>query len=112
MADRASARTLLDIPHRGAGNHNGGQLQFGPDGLLYAGTGDGGLGNDAVPTTRRTPRRCSASCCGSARGPWAPPPTASHADNPFVSTPGARPEIWSLGLRNPFRFSFDRATGT
>ncbi len=110
VADRGSARTLLDIPHRGAGNHNGGQLQFGPDGLLYAGTGDGGLANDAFrnaqnPATllgkllRISPRPAGTSAYGIPR------------DNPYVSSPGVRPEIWSLGLRNPFRFSFDRATG-
>jgi glucose/arabinose dehydrogenase len=109
-ADPSSARTLLDIPHRGASNHNGGQLQFGPDDLLYAGTGDGGLGNDAFRNAqnratllgkllRISPRPAGAAAYGIPR------------DNPFVSAAGVRPEIWSLGLRNPFRFSFDRATG-
>ena len=110
IADRTSARPLLDIPHRGAGNHNGGQLQFGSDGLLYAGTGDGGLANDAFHNAqnlttllgkllRISPRPVGAAAYGIPRG------------NPLVSTPGARPEIWALGLRNPFRFSFDRASG-
>jgi hypothetical protein len=105
-ADPTSDRVLLTIakPYQ---NHNGGQLQFGRDGYLYIGTGDGGSGGD--PGNR-------AQNLGDLLGkmlridvdvePYAIPPS-----NPFVSGAGARPEIWASGLRNPWRFSFDRASG-
>jgi glucose/arabinose dehydrogenase len=102
-----SARVLLTIrqPYT---NHNGGQLQFGPDGYLYIGMGDGGSGGD--PQNRAQNLR---TLLGKMlridvdRGRrYAIPP-----DNPFVNRPGARKEIWALGLRNPWRFSFDRLTG-
>ncbi len=93
-------------------NHNGGQLHFGPDGFLYLGLGDGGSGNDP---------QCNAQDLSTLLGKVlrldvdanaaAPPFHGIPADNPFVGRAGARPEIWSLGLRNPWRFSFDRATG-
>jgi glucose/arabinose dehydrogenase len=109
-ADRGSARNLLTIGHREASNHNGGQLQFGPDGKLYAGIGDGGgagdphghgqsLATDLGKLLRMDPRARSAGRPFGARG------------NPFASRRGARPEIWAYGLRNPWRFSFDRSTG-
>ena len=108
-ADPTSRRLLLRIPHPDQTNHWGGQLQFGPDGYLYAGTGDGGGANDPAENAenlgsllgkllRIDPRAGAA--------PYAIPP-----DNPFVALPGARPEIWAFGLRNPWRFSFDRAGG-
>jgi hypothetical protein len=109
VADPASLRNVLTIPHREYPNHNGGQLQFGPDGYLYIGTGDGGGGGDPLEAgqnggallgkiLRIDPRRRGAQ------------PYTVPADNPFVGT-ASRPEVWSLGLRNPYRFSFDRATG-
>ena len=89
-------------------NHNGGQILFGPDGYLYVGLGDGGSGGDPQNTGQSL-----ADLLGSilrvdlaSGGPYTVP-----ADNPFVGTAGARPEIWSYGLRNPWRFSFDRETG-
>ena len=110
VADQRTARTLLDIPHRDAGNHNGGQLQFGPDGFLYAGTGDGGGANDRFMNSQRLSSllgkllRIDSRASGSA-------PYRVPRGNPFTATAGALPEIWSRGLRNPFRFSFDRRTG-
>jgi glucose/arabinose dehydrogenase len=109
LADPLSRRVVLSIPHP-RGNHNGGQLQFGPDGYLYVGTGDGGgtgdpdrAGQDLTTVLgkvlRIDPR---AGPAGAYRIP---------ADNPFVGQPPRRPEIWSYGLRNPWRFSFDRHTG-
>ncbi len=109
-ADRSSARSVLTIGHREFSNHNGGQIQFGPDGRLYAGIGDGGgagdphrhgqsLRTDLGKLLRLDPRKPSG---GRAFG---------VAGNPFVSRRGARPEIWAYGLRNPYRFSFDRSTG-
>jgi hypothetical protein len=109
VASPATLRNVLTIPHREHPNHNGGQLQFGPDGYLYIGTGDGGGGGDPLESgqdpgsllgkiLRIDPRRSGTQ-------PYSVPP-----GNPFVGTAG-RPEVWSLGLRNPYRFSFDRATG-
>jgi glucose/arabinose dehydrogenase len=101
-----SRRELLEIPHPGAGNHNGGQLQFGPDKLLYIGTGDGGGQGDPGDNAqdrnsllgkllRIKPKR--------KRGYRSP------TSNPFVGEAG-RDEIYALGLRNPWRFSFDSKT--
>ena len=109
IADPASRRNVLQFPHS-RGNHNGGQLQFGPDGYLYAGTGDGGGAGDpdragqnlttlAGKILRIDPR-------GAGHGEYTIPP-----DNPFYNQPPSRGEIWSFGLRNPWRFSFDRQTG-
>jgi glucose/arabinose dehydrogenase len=89
-------------------NHNGGQLVFGPDGLLYLGLGDGGSGGD--PQGRGQDRsdllgsilRLNVQAGSSYTVP---------SDNPFIGQAGVRPEIWSYGLRNPWRFSFDRGTG-
>ena len=108
-ADLGTLRNVLTIPHPSHPNHNGGQLQFGPDGYLYVGTGDGGGGGDPFENAqspssllgkilRIDPRRSGTL------------PYTVPTDNPF-SGAAARPEIWSLGLRNPYRFSFDRETG-
>jgi glucose/arabinose dehydrogenase len=101
-ADPATRRVVLAQDHPDAANHNGGQLQFGPDRKLYVGMGDGGQGND--PNNNAQSR-------GTLLGkvlridPGRPVP----ADNPFSGQSGARPEIWAYGLRNPWRFSFDAA---
>jgi len=88
-------------------NHNGGQLQFGPDGMLYIGMGDGGAardpGNRAQNPGDLLGKMLRIDVDRSA--PYAVPP-----DNPFLNNEAARPEIWALGLRNPW-FSFDRKTG-
>jgi glucose/arabinose dehydrogenase len=111
-ANASSARPLIvfDDPEP---NHNGGQLTFGPDRLLYIGTGDGGGGNDQHGA------RGNAQNLGSPLGKILridPARSGSKAytipaGNPFINTKGARPEIYAYGLRNPWRFSFDRATG-
>lgn len=106
VANAASARAILIVPHPGQSNHNGGQLAFGEDGFLYVGTGDGGGGGD--PANNAQSRgvllgKLLRIDVNSATQPYAVPST-----NPFVSTPGVRPEIWAYGLRNPWRFSFDR----
>jgi len=96
-ANGAPLSTLRDvippIPHPGAGNHNGGQLQFGPEGALFISTGDGGGANDEFG---------NAQDLGSELGKILRLPAPG---------PLKEPEIWSLGLRNPFRFSFDLKTG-
>ena len=106
-ADPASARTILHVDQPFS-NHNGGQLQFGPDGYLYIGLGDGGSGGDpgnrAQNITQLLGKMLRIDI--DAPLPYAIPPS-----NPFVSRAGVRPEIWALGLRNPWRFSFDRNFG-
>lgn len=105
-ADPGSERVLLTAAQPAA-NHNGGMLAFGPDGYLYAGLGDGGAANDRfghgqnLASILGTVVRIDVSGDGA----------AAPADNPFVGQPDARPEIWAFGLRNPWRFSFDRLTG-
>ncbi len=110
VADPSTRRQVIVVPHPSQSNHNGGQLQFGPDGMLYMATGDGGGGGDPFRTgqnlldnrgklIRIDPRQDGAN------------PYRVPANNPFVGQQGANPEIWSYGLRNPWRFSFDRLTG-
>jgi glucose/arabinose dehydrogenase len=105
-ADPNSATTILTVDQPFA-NHNGGQLEFGPDGYLYIALGDGGDQGDPYGNAQNR---------GSLLGKilridvnaetYAIPP-----DNPFVDVEGAAPEVWAYGFRNPWRFSFDRATG-
>jgi glucose/arabinose dehydrogenase len=109
IADPSSGVTLLTIAQPFS-NHNGGQLAFGPDGYLYIGLGDGGSGGDphgngqSLSTLLGKMLRIDPRPSGGR--PYAIPP-----DNPFVDRSGARPEIWAYGLRNPWRYSFDRETG-
>jgi glucose/arabinose dehydrogenase len=110
-ADPASARTLLTIAQPFA-NHNGGQLQFGPDGYLYVGMGDGGSANDPA---------CRAQKGDTLLGKLlrldvdqnadTPPYYGIPPDNPFRGPGDPLDEIWADGLRNPWRFSFDRSNG-
>ena len=107
-ADEATADTILKIAHPGQSNHNGGQLQFGPDGKLWIGTGDGGGGGDPDGNGQNKHALLGKLLridVSGASGYTIPP------DNPYVGDTSARAEIWSYGLRNPWRFSFDRLTG-
>jgi glucose/arabinose dehydrogenase len=107
VADSASRRIVLEIPHLESVFHNGGQLQFGPDGPLYISVGDGGTGGgNGQNTGVLLGKLLRIDPSGTAPGQYSIP-----ADNPFAgATPGAD-EIYSYGLRNPYRFSFDRLTG-
>jgi len=108
-ADRTTRRILLTIPHAGAQNHNGGQLAFGSDGFLYISTGDGG--NLSPPGE---PARHLSNLLGKILRinplPDGAQPYGIPNSNPFVGKAG-RDEIFAYGLRNPWRFSFDRQTG-
>jgi len=108
-APLSSRRPVLTVPHPGEANHNGGQLQFGPDGYLYIATGDGGGGGDPSENAQSTDSLLGKILRINPR-PAAGAPYSVPAGNPFVGVAGAD-EIWSLGLRNPWRFSFDRLTG-
>jgi glucose/arabinose dehydrogenase len=110
QADPGSEVVILTVPQPYA-NHNGGTILFGPDGYLYISLGDGGSGGDPLNNGQslgtllgkilRTDIDHSSGGAG----------YAIPASNPFTGTAGAKGEIWLYGLRNPFRFSFDRATG-
>ena len=109
LADPGSQRHVLTIsrPSSGAGNHNGGQLQFGNDGFLYVSVGDGGTGGSTAPDPSfPNGKILRIDPHGVGDGAHGIPP-----GNPYAGVPGAVPEIWGLGLRNPFRFSFDHLTG-
>ncbi|GBD32335.1 Aldose sugar dehydrogenase YliI [bacterium HR33] len=106
-ADPNSATLVLAVDQPFS-NHNGGLVMFGPDGMLYVGLGDGGSGGDPFGHAQNL-----GTLLGSllridvdAAVPYAVP-----QDNPFVNRPGARGEIWAYGLRNPWRFAFDREGG-
>ncbi len=105
VADDERTVFTLEQPYA---NHNGGDVTVGPDGLLYLGLGDGGGGGDplAAGQDRSTPLGALLRIDPQGDEPYAVPP-----DNPFVADEGAADEIYAYGLRNPWRFSFDRETG-
>jgi glucose/arabinose dehydrogenase len=107
-ADPASRRSVMRVPHHRF-NHKGGQLQFGPDGMLYAGFGDGGGGGDPDENAQNLGRILGKLIRIDPRpgGGYDIP-----SSNPFANRSGARGEIYAYGLRNPYRFSFDRARGS
>lgn len=108
LARPSSARTLLTIDHHAFSNHNGGQLAFGREGDLFIGVGDGGSEGDPDANGQNTDTLLAKilRIAPTADGGYTIPP-----GNPFAGRPGKRAEIWAYGLRNPWRFSFDRATG-
>ena len=107
QGDADSEAVILEV-NQPYSNHNGGMIAFGPDGMLYVALGDGGSGGDPQGNGQNI-----GTLLGSILridvGQGAP--YVTPADNPFVGRPGARGEIWAYGLRNPWRFSFDRETG-
>ncbi len=107
--DPATEREVLRVDQPYA-NHNGGQLAFGPDGYLYVGLGDGGSAGDPEGRAQSLGTLLGKILRISPR-PQGGRPYGIPPDNPFVERAGARPEIWAYGLRNPWRFSFDRETG-
>lgn len=100
---------ILSVGHAENANHNGGQLQFGPDGHLYISLGDGGGGGDPLHSGQDTEVLLGKILRIDPR-PGQSPAYSIPPGNPFASGPG-RDEIWAYGLRNPWRFSFDRASG-
>src|SRR4051794_26420429 len=107
-ADASSRRSVIRVPHHRF-NHKGGQLQVGPDGMLYAGFGDGGAGGDPDENAQTLGRMLGKIIRIDPKpdGGYSVPP-----DNPFRNRSGALPEIYAYGVRNPWRFSFDRRTGS
>jgi glucose/arabinose dehydrogenase len=127
MGKAADERVILEL-HQPASNHNGGMIDFGADGYLYIGMGDGGLANDAFDTGRdpevllakmlridveptgtadKFPVGCvggAGNCDGNVFGPF---DYGIPSDNPFVGDDGVADEIWAWGFRNPWRWSFD-----
>ena len=109
-ATAGSIQAILQI-HQPFPNHNGGMLAFGPDGYLYVGMGDGGSGGDPQGNGQRLDTLLGKIL---RIDPLHDTSTAGYSvpdTNPFIGRSGAKPEIWAYGMRNPWRFSFDRATG-
>jgi len=109
-ADPTSERTVMQIAQP-AGNHNGGTIVFGPDKMLYVGLGDGGAAGDPWGNAQNKKALLGKILridvlAGDEKTPYRVP-----KDNPFVGDADAAPEIWCLGMRNPWRISFDRLTG-
>jgi glucose/arabinose dehydrogenase len=109
-ADLSSETIILEIPQPYQ-NHNGGQIAFGPDGYLYIGLGDGGLGGDPMGNAQNISTLLGTILRIDVRSVSENKNYGIPIDNPFVGINGAREEIWAYGLRNPWRFSFDATTG-
>jgi glucose/arabinose dehydrogenase len=108
VADAASAFEILSVAQPYS-NHNGGLILFGPDDMLYVGLGDGGSGNDPLDSGQDLSTLLGAILRLDVDGGT---PYGIPSDNPFVNQGAARPEIWLYGLRNPWRYSFDRGDGS
>ena len=110
VADPASKVILITIPHPVNSNHNGGKLNFGNDGYLYFATGDGGSGGDPPNNAQNGNVLLGKMLRIAVNNSLTAPFYTIPADNPFVNDPNVKDEIWAMGLRNPFRWSFDRQT--
>lgn len=108
VADPVSAKLIITTPHWRQSNHNGGLVRFGPDGMLYAGFGDGGGGGDPYRTGQNPDSLLGSLLRLDVNGG---DPYAIPANNPYAGQPPRRGEIWAKGLRNPWRFAFDAPTG-
>lgn len=111
--DASTKTVIITIPHPGNSNHNGGKLNFGTDGYLYFATGDGGGAND-VPNNAQNGNVLLGKMIRIDVNTLTPQTFGQYnipLDNPYVGDASVRDEIWALGLRNPFRWSFDRANG-
>ncbi len=109
-ADAASERVIFKVKQP-FDNHNGGALEFGPDGFLYVGMGDGGGSNDPFGNAQNPGTRLGKILRIDVDRSTASRAFAIPPDNPFVGVAGANPTIWALGFRNPWRLSFDALTG-
>lgn len=109
VADPTSATVILSIPDPFS-NHNGGMIEFGPDGFLYISTGDGGSAGDPKRNAQNPDKLLGKMLRIDVEHPGATLPYSIPADNPFANGGGA-PEVFMLGLRNPWRWTFDRGTG-
>jgi glucose/arabinose dehydrogenase len=107
VGDASSSKLILGVTQPFA-NHNGGLNLFGPDGMLYIGLGDGGSGGDPQGNGQRTNTLLGKILRIDVDNG---DPYSIPSGNPFANQSGARPEIWAFGLRNPWRFSFDRTAG-
>ena len=110
VVDPASELRLLEI-FQPFGNHNGGTIEFGPDGMLYIALGDGGAANDPFGAGQSKQTLLGKVLRIDVKGASKEKPYTVPADNPFVKEDGARGEIWCYGLRNPWRITFDRENG-
>lgn len=108
VADPATSSLILSAAHSQFGNHNGGLVAFGPDGMLWTAFGDGGGGGDPLGNAQNFNALLGSMLRIDVNtgNPYAIP-----ANNPFVGQAGRRGEIWAKGLRNPWRFAFDQPTG-
>ena len=110
VADPDSELIIMEVPQP-AGNHNGGQVAFGPDGYLYIGLGDGGGSGDRFGNGQNKSTLLGSILRIDVSSPSDGTPYHIPPKNPFVGVAGAQEEIWAYGLRNPWRFSFDTAPG-
>lgn len=110
IANAASGVVVLTIPHPGQSNHNGGELHFGTDGYLYLSTGDGGSGNDPNNNAQNTAVLLGKILRINVNTSETAPFYTNPANNPYPAGDVPKNEIFAIGLRNPFRWSFDRQT--